>query len=300
MRVKSSLLYVALLATSALLLVLTVVFGALPMRVVRRAYGRGPFWLGYLATSAGLLAAGMAPYGVILFAFAVLIGVYSEVEEHGGSAFASGMTAVLASVGTTVLVVGAWLYQTKASLIGVVRAELAPMAERMATLNPQSAMNLDQLVRMLPSGLVIMPILALALAIAWESHLMKWLFRSETAEDSPKGMSAFRVPDAMVWVAIVAVFGAYFQHGINWLEVISKNTLYVLVVVYFFQGLAVVSCAMRAWKVAPFWQGIWYFVLVVQLFILVSLVGFADYWLDFRERLLRKPPMQARRDSGSF
>jgi uncharacterized protein YybS (DUF2232 family) len=106
---------------------------------------------------------------------------------------------------------------------------------------------------------------------------------------SSEELTLFRVPDPVLWFAMVAILGAFVKHGRPWLEVISLNALNVLAVLYFFQGLAVIASAFRVFKIGPFWQVLWYFVLVVQLFLMVSLLGFVDFWLEFRERLTRKP-----------
>jgi uncharacterized protein YybS (DUF2232 family) len=98
----------------------------------------------------------------------------------------------------------------------------------------------------------------------------------------------FRAPDACVWMMIVAILGAFLKHDFSEIKVVSTNLLNVLVVVYFFQGLAIVSYVFEALKVSPLWRGIWYLLILVQLFLMVSLVGFVDFWLEFRERLSRK------------
>jgi hypothetical protein len=83
------------------------------------------------------------------------------------------------------------------------------------------------------------------------------------------------------------ILGAFLKHGKEPLEIASVNALNVLIVLYFFQGLAVISNVFRSFKVAPFWQAIWYTLFVLQLFLMVSLLGFVDYWLEFRVRLAR-------------
>jgi uncharacterized protein YybS (DUF2232 family) len=72
------------------------------------------------------------------------------------------------------------------------------------------------------------------------------------------------------------------------LEALSHNALNVLLVLYFFQGLGVVARFFQVIKLSSFWQGFWYIMIVFQLLLLVSVLGFIDFWIDFRERLVKK------------
>jgi hypothetical protein len=107
----------------------------------------------------------------------------------------------------------------------------------------------------------------------------------------------YRNADVLIWVSILALLGAFLELGLPQLQVIAQNVFYVLVFLYFFQGLAVVATMFAVLKVSPFWQSLWYFILVIQLLPVVSLVGFADYWLNFRQKIIRKTTDHKR---GSF
>jgi hypothetical protein len=143
---KNSLKYGLLLALSALLSALTILLGAIPMRASRLAFGRLPFWLGHAAVTAIFFALGFASYGLVFFALVVAVGVFSEIEEHGGSVFTSGMTAILAAIGSMVLAIGTWVYQTRVSLVATLKAELEPMVARLSE-NAGTAINVDQVIQ---------------------------------------------------------------------------------------------------------------------------------------------------------
>lgn len=287
---KSSFKFILLMGLAIALSATTVVFGAAPMRIVRRSHGRAAFWLGHMVVVGAFAATGLVSYAAVFAALAVLVGVYSEAEDHGSSAFHSAAVAILATIGASALAVGTWLFQTKANFLGEVKAQIVPLVEQMSAVNQGIQLNVDTVIQQLPSGILIVLMGSLAIALMWERRLLRWFQQPQQAGGwTTERLSAFRVPDLTVWLVMVAILGAFLQHGNRWLETVSINAINVFVVIYFFQGLAVVSEAFQAFKVSPFWQGIWYVIIVLQLFLLVSFLGFIDYWLDFRERLSRKP-----------
>ncbi len=73
------------------------------------------------------------------------------------------------------------------------------------------------------------------------------------------------------------------------MKIIGTIVLIVIVVLYFFQGMAVIFKAFDVFAVGPIWRLFIGFVLTFQLAIVVAVLGVADYWLDFRDRLTRRP-----------
>ena len=290
MRLKAFLKFCVLIASAVLLSMTTFVFGAMPMRAVRLAFGRLPFWAGFALASASLAVAGLPAYALLVFSLVVLVGVYTDVEEHGGSVFISGFTGVLTAVGTTALCGGLWLHRAKIHLLDEVRSLLTQFEAATVNANSTFTINADTFIQQLPSAAVIALLVALGIALIGETKLLSWVgYPKVQSPASDQRLSMFRIPDVFVWVAIAAIFGSFVKHGQAQVELVSLNVLNVLVVMFFFQGIAIVSQAFRTFKVSPFWRGLWYVVLVFQLFFLVSLVGFADFWVEFRERLARKP-----------
>lgn len=288
---KSHLKYLTLLGVSAVLSSMTVIFGALPMRVVRQSFGRIPFWFGYAGMSALMFGLGFTAPSLVLAALAILVGVYTEAEEHGCSAFSSGGVAILASLGASAVAAGLHLYATKTQLLGEIRSQLTPFVAEAAKVFPEAEFTVDGLIKELPSVAIMVMIGSLTISLLGERSLlalMRLPLRGPMVA-SRKRLLEFRSPDVFVWLTMLAVLGAFIQHGQNWLQVTSTNTLNVLVMVYFLQGLAIVGHAFQTYKVGVFWQSFWYFMIVVQLFLLVALLGFADFWLEFRTRLTRKP-----------
>ncbi len=285
--------YIILIVLAVVLSLTTVIFGPLPMRLVRRCYGRNLFWLGFIAASLGVAALVALPYGLLVLALAVAVGVYAEIEEHGGSVFTSGFTATLTAIGLSTVTVGVWALRTKAHVIEDIRTELVPVVDKIAEMNSSATVSVDSIIQQLPSGMVIGVILGLAISLIAEARMSRFMgvkpLSTPVMVSEQLRLSSYRVPDIFIWLSIVSLFGGFFRHGVEVAEIISINALNVLVICYFFQGLAIASRAFRVYKISAFWRNLWYVILVLQLFLLVSLVGFADFWLDFRERLARRP-----------
>ena len=60
-----------------------------------------------------------------------------------------------------------------------------------------------------------------------------------------------------------------------------------VVAIFFFQGLGIIHQVLIFLRVGLFWQVFLVLFLVVQLFLFVSCIGLADYWLDLRLRLIK-------------
>ena len=265
------------------------------MRVVWRIYGRTKFWLGYLAAVALVIACGMisgsstaGPAGLI-FAVILLVGVYSEVEDHGSSMFISATVAILTSAGASAVALGAWLLQSKSSVLASVKALITPIVNQVSDVNPNVKVSVDSIIQQLPSGLIILMMITLAVGVIWDRRLMTMLKLQDRRFFDRHRLTTFTVPDVCVWLVMLAILGAFLKHSFAPVTLIAINAINVFVVLYFFQGLAIVAHAFRTFKVNPFWQGIWYVLIVLQLFLLVAVLGFVDFWLEFRERLARKP-----------
>ena len=263
----------------------TLVFAGVPMRASRRAFGRGAFWGGHLATALVLAAFGAGPAAIGLTLLTALVGVYAEVDEHGSSVFASSFFAVAGTLGAALIAAGALMAKTKGAIVGNVKSEVAEIARQMTEYNPKIDVNVDAVVYQMPSILAIVLILALAASLIWENRTLRWLKRPLDGGMRER-LTGFRVPDACVWIAMLAILGSFASWGkYPTIENSALNVLNVLVAIYFFQGLAVTARAFDAFQVATFWRGFWYVMIALQLHVFVSVLGFADYWADFRTRL---------------
>jgi uncharacterized protein YybS (DUF2232 family) len=103
-------------------------------------------------------------------------------------------------------------------------------------------------------------------------------------------VSRFLFPDELVWVLIGSV-GALFV-GEGMLQTIGLNLAFVLLVLYFFQGLAIAIHILRE-KAFPKWVWVIVFGLILLQPMFMGLVigfGLFDIWVDFRKIRVTPPP----------
>jgi hypothetical protein len=94
--------------------------------------------------------------------------------------------------------------------------------------------------------------------------------------------SQWRLPDKLVWVLIAA--GVFLLMGQGTLSQVAIGTFLVAALLYFFQGLAVFIHLLEKWKVPIYLRILIYGILILQSYglILLTLVGLADVWFNFR------------------
>jgi hypothetical protein len=266
---------------------MTIILGALPLRLLRVNYGGAMYWAGCLLVGGALFATGQVLIAAAFATLALLIGIYSEAEKQYASTFSSGAVAVLATSGLLSASIAVWSDVTNTNLIQAVKNVAGTIVARAVEMNPQLEVKADVLAWQAPSFVVVVMILALGASLMWERRGRRWFGLAE-AVTKPSNLLAFKVPAYFVWIAIASGAAALIQHEINWLQVLGMNLLNIIVSIYFMQGMAVIGQMFQTFKVSPFWQTLWYVLLFLQLFPLVSMIGFADFWFEFRERLKKK------------
>lgn len=256
---------------------------AIPMRLLRRDMGRGPYWVLHLLAGAALIAAGLPLQGLAFLLVTILIGAYAEVESVT-SIFTSGLLAVLIAAGVGSAGVAVWLNANGANLMTLLRGELQQYVDYVKQVYPTT--TVEMLTQSLPSWLVISMVVALAMALIWERRASVWA-GLPWLHHRPRALTEFRIPDVFVWVTIASLLGAFVKTSQPWIEVVSLNVLNVMLMLYFFQGFAIVIRAMDVFRVGPFAQTLW--ILFFLLFQQVPVVlGFADFWFDFRTRFSKR------------
>lgn len=285
---KSPFKLIGLLSLTALITPLIGPFGAVPMRTIRRAFGRTTFWITLLALSGLFFAVKLPEVGVFALLLTIMVGVFSEVEEHGGSIFSSAFIGLLASVGTMAVGTTLWLNQSKTNILLQLKSYADQVVTRAQEVNPEVTMNADTLVRTLPSGIVVTLLVAMAVALVWDRPVGAFFRVARTSPTTGDKLRSFRVPDAFIWLVVVSIFAAFYKHQSPLAETIGLNVFYSLVAIYFFQGVAVIAQGFKTFKVGPFWQFVWCLIMIVQ-FYAVAFLGLADFWVDFRSKLTKKP-----------
>lgn len=131
--------------------------------------------------------------------------------------------------------------------------------------------------RIFPGVLVTM-----ALSIIWLNIMLaNWLLK-KSGRASWGDLSQWRLPDPLVWVFISAGILLFIPGHMNTL---GLNLMIIMVTLYFMQGFEVFNHLCLKWSVPKAVRILIIFFLVIQAygFILLSLLGLADIWADFRK-----------------
>lgn len=270
------------------LTLLTVVFGAPFLRVLHRSQGRLRYWLTGLAIAILFLAVRAEVLTVIIGGVWLLVGIYSELEGRGwgwkaSSTIALAVGSLVGFVGFPAVLYGAGITNWE-RFIDLLNEKLALILPAMSDgMKPQA----DILAQQAPSAWVMMLALCLGTALIFEGRLFAWVGLPRERVASHLRLLEFRLPDPFIWVALTAFLVTMVDFGYPPLAIVGANVVNVCVVLYFFQGLAVMEVLLTALKAGAFLRALVYLIVVGQLFFLLSAVGLIDYWIDFRRRLRR-------------
>lgn len=280
--------HISLWALTALFSWTTVFLAAGPLRGLRLSSAFWVFWPVALMMTAAMWFGGF-PYVACGFAAVVLVvGLYTEIEGWGlgrGAASIGSLSALVAAVG---MGFGAWCRSMKIAPATWLTQWVEPMITKMKEVYPTLEVEPEIIVSQIPSVLVILGLVVLAIAVLSEKTWLRALgARSELFER--ESWTNFKLWDVSIYVLMLALLAALTRHGIKPVSIGGTNVLNVMVILYFFRGMAVIFKAFDVFAVGPIWRMLIGFILTFQLAIVVAVLGVADYWLDFRDRLTRRP-----------
>jgi uncharacterized protein YybS (DUF2232 family) len=101
-------------------------------------------------------------------------------------------------------------------------------------------------------------------------------------------LNRWNAPEVLVWGAIAG--GVMLLLPSPTIKMIGINAILILMTIYFFQGIAIVSYFFEYRRVPRFFRFFLYSLIALQqifLFIVVG-IGFFDVWMNFRKRLGQK------------
>lgn len=276
------------------LMVLLSTFGsALPfllvapiIRVAHQNYSRAAFWIAFMGGAGLLVAVGLIPVAISLMSVTLLIGLFSEIFKKYKSMFVAGFIALAVSSVTTVAATQQWLTYKGTSLSVRLHEQIQLVVKQAQQVNSSVKLDPDFLVGQAPSVLVSLLIMSLALALILEQPISR-LFKFSTEKTEPMDLISFKLPDSFIWIAMFSFLFSFIDIGQKDVSLIATNIVNVMVVLYFFQGLAVIEAFFTALRFGFFIRFMTYVVFLVQLFFLVAAIGVIDFWVEFRKRFIR-------------
>ena len=270
---------------SILLSMITVVLGAPLLRVLRKTFGPRTFWiLGLTVTGAAWLL-NLQPFALIIGAVWMTLGAYTESEHKGLGWWISGLLGL--TLGTLTAVGGIWVSFRQNGINTY--AEVVKLAEqftaKVSEMNPNAKIDPEILVQQLPSTIVIILMITLAVGLIYERRVFSWLNLPREKTASQLNLLEYRLPDFLVWVAMIAFLLTMVSFGGKAIAILAVNIVNVCIVLYLFQGLAVLEVFLNSMRAGVFTRILTYLILFGQLLLVLSVVGWADYWLDLRRRI---------------
>jgi len=264
----------------------TVVFGGAPLLALLRGAPRIAFFLAGLVGAAGFAAMGAFDRAILWVATWALIFTYNFLISRGLSIWSAGLTATAFVTGTIVTAFGVWCLKLGINPSAILSQNLNEYMDLAASQGAVLSMDREMILKLWPSALVIMTAVTLWLAVISERGMRRLASLNQVStQEIPR---LFRVPDFLIWPGILCLAGAFLAKSLPLVDIISRNGLNIFVLLYFFQGMAVVAIAMDRLRAGPFFRTFSYVLLVTYLFLAVSLLGFADFWMDLRNKLSKK------------
>ncbi|QDK36128.1 DUF2232 domain-containing protein [Bdellovibrio sp. NC01] len=279
--------FITISSLSILLSMVTVIFGAPLLRVLRKAYGPWAFWiLGLLVTGAAWLL-NAQPLALFVGSVWMTLGAYNELEQKGFGWWQSGMMAVLLGTGAACISVYGAFKVNGINTYAEVQKLFEQFADKVQQTNPAVKLDPTVMLQQVPSAIVILLILALGVGLIFERRVFSWLNLPREKIASQLKLLEYRVPDYFIWVAMIAFLLTMVSFGGKAIAILAVNIVNIALVLYFFQGVAVLEVFLSSMKVGTFTRVLTYIILVGQLLIILSFVGLIDYWLDLRGRIRR-------------
>lgn len=283
--------FLAVLISATLMTILVAILGAPLLRVLRNVFGPLKYWLAGVVMTALLLAAGPATLtlGFLLLSFWVTIGVYQEFEEQGHGNFWTACLSV--GLGSLVILLGPyiWAQALGLNLIENLKVSVEEVAKQLLQGKSLSEFGLtaEGIIGQIPSMVIGIEIAALAFALMLDRKFAVLMGLRYERIASQMRLLEFRLPDFMIWLAMVSFLLSFIKVVEPWVSTVALNVFNVMMSLYFFQGLAVLEMSFLVFRVGAILRLLIYLLVVGQLFFLLSPIGLIDYWVDFRQRLKR-------------
>jgi hypothetical protein len=272
---------------SAILSIIPFLFSAPFVRINRLAGGARAFWFTHSIISLILWFGGLEPVAISFGSVTILMGLFSEVQSRYKNVFVSGPVAIAASFGAIVYTTQQWLNHQGISLADRVREQVQAIVSQATAMNSLAKFDVETLTLQAPSALISVLIIAISLSLILEDSFLR-LFKVEIQQAKTFNLMEFKLPDFLIWIAMTAFLFSFLEINNKVITVLSMNLLNIFIVLYFFQGLAVVESFFTALRFGIFIRILTYVVFLFQLFFLVAAIGVVDYWVEFRSRYLKR------------
>jgi hypothetical protein len=251
------------------------------------------FWATAALLVGILFVVGLSNYkvsetAVYVGAIWMTLGIYSELEKRGINWKSGSFIAVAA--GFLFTVAGYFLVLKNMTTENVLTQMVAPLKESIEKTFPDFSFESFSLESIIPGIISAGLFASLAFSWAFEASAVRMFGLKAERVASRLRWLDFKLPDAAIWTTLVSMLlVATLEAGVA--SSVAINILIVALIAFLFQGFTVVEFVMRYWRFGLFSRTLIYLLIILQLGPVLVLLGFVDYWADFR-RLIRKKQKQ--------
>lgn len=286
---KGSLTKLSIISSIAVLMtLLTGIFGTPFLRVIRNVYGSLTFWgLVFLfLLGSTYFRADWLSY--LVGSVWITTGISLELEKRKFSFLWNSILSLIA--GFSICSLGLLSVLKGLGITDVARAAEYFEEAAKPLIKAQANQDVDYtaLVQQVPSMIFIMLLLGLAIGYLMERRVRFWFRLTKQSYVYKFDFLKFRVSDGLIWVALFALLFSTLgsmSKDLQQIGTVSSNVVNVFIMVYFFQGLAVLETFLQKVKAGVFFRTLNYLIFIGQLFLVLSIVGFLDFWFDFRAKI---------------
>jgi len=234
-----------------------------------------------------IMTRGLA-FDILYFGSLLMTGLFLGecIERHFTIQKTMSVTTLMVA-GTAFAAFGLYTVLAGKSMGALVSQYLSQYLNLTVELYSEMGMDKDQIQVLNKAFVMVLPGMFLVsyLTTLWLNILIirKLLLKKGISLTSMARLNCYRAPDTLVWGVIL--LGLALMLPSQAAKAVSINCLIVLMLVYFFQGIAVVSFFFTKKNSPMFLRVVCYSLIAVQLYFLIMVIGlgFFDNWLNFRK-----------------
>ena len=297
-------------ASAGMLASLLFVFLGGPIfRVLYRNLGPVRYFLFSLLFTIPLFIFGIVPAGFFALSIWTVVGSYCFFESKGHSGFWPGFVAV--ALGVSIATLGPlaffkyqeidYVKEYSKSVLTVVQNWKSKSSSKLTESEIKTIAETS--LHVIPGALGVILTAILSIAVMFAERLGTALgARMEKVASAVRPME-IRVPDLFVWITMFSFLLCFVKlskaEGLVTAQLFGLNIFMFMMGFYFFQGIAVMETGFRAFRVNSFFRLMTYLLIAGNLFFIVCIIGFADFWIDFRSRW-RSKLISTQKENGEW
>lgn len=277
--------YFLLAAVSAAMSIVFSVMSAPFIRVLAATKSK-IFWLVGVVFVSSLFFLKMNLVAIYVGAIWMTLGLYSELEKKGITWKKSGALSVFAGVlfgAISFLAITKWSVDHE-----LFKQVIDPLMVSLKQVLPDENFETKAVMMFMPGLLASALISALAVSLVFEAQIFQaFQIKRERLASGLKWLE-FRLPDMFIWVSLFSFLFSVVETPFHFLQVIAINLAVVSIISFFFQGISVFEFAMRIFRFGRITKLLLYLLIITWALPVITVLGFADYWVDFRRHMRKK------------